>query len=593
MKKEVVIGILLIVLLINLVSAFSFSDFFDKITGQVIRRSEPRCSDSDGGLDFNVKGTVTYKSWFRERTYEDKCRWGKVIEYYCENDRKRYTRYNCAAGCEEGVCEPEQFEQGPYNPGLRVLEFNYEDGEKIRTAIWYPTEEEPKDFSYMMMFKSKVAFNSEIAPAPEVGYPMIIYAHGFYSSGYDNAIQAEYLASNGYIVVAPDYHDVDFLTGDPVGMPFNRIPQQHVYGYEEETGSRWGGRFRQMMSRESMQMMINTMRSWQTMFDINESEYDENLFYNSLEESRLGPTRFVIDTMLEDDYFSQYIDEGKIGMFGHSMGCLTSLGLIGTWDDESLYDERIKAVVLLAPAGIDNSSNIKIPTMTIIGEKDMIMTGVFPGISSEDVPSEEMLSPLITYYEAKGSKYFIVLNAFMPELPEQLSMDHYMLTDAVAMGTPLYIAREKEPWARLVSEHLLAFFKKNIDGVEPNPIEQIDLEKYNDTISKYRKNEAPVWSLLGGAVASGNSLDITATDPEGSKIEYEFASSPTLQGASINEEAGRVYFEWNPSLNTAGDYEVTIIASDEPVEGIGYLEEDSLADISGSEIRKTITITIP
>ena len=73
-----------------------------------------------------------------------------------------------------------------------------------------------------------------------------------------------------------------------------------------------------------------------------------------------------------------------------------------------------------------------------------------------------------------------------------MSMDHFAVTNMVALFTPLYEARENVPMARVVTEHLLAFFDKNLRGItEPDPIAEENLDKYvaDNVVREYRINE--------------------------------------------------------------------------------------------------------
>lgn len=67
----------------------------------------PECTDSDGGKDVLVKGTVRDGS----ASYTDRCRDSlSVYEYYCENYTARNETRDCPAGygCVDGACMPGQ-----------------------------------------------------------------------------------------------------------------------------------------------------------------------------------------------------------------------------------------------------------------------------------------------------------------------------------------------------------------------------------------------------------------------------------------------------------------------------------------------------
>lgn len=73
------------------------------------------CTDSDGGLNYNIKGAVT-ANWAGElvsemHTYEDWCDGSSVVENYCSTDlvpgmnAAAGTSYVCPNGCSDGACK--------------------------------------------------------------------------------------------------------------------------------------------------------------------------------------------------------------------------------------------------------------------------------------------------------------------------------------------------------------------------------------------------------------------------------------------------------------------------------------------------------
>lgn len=66
-----------------------------------------KCADSDGGIEYNVYGEVTY----RNSLYKDSCVMvNSVKEYYCKlytgTYYPTYVMHKCPNGCEDGVCKP-------------------------------------------------------------------------------------------------------------------------------------------------------------------------------------------------------------------------------------------------------------------------------------------------------------------------------------------------------------------------------------------------------------------------------------------------------------------------------------------------------
>lgn len=78
-------------------------------SGKVIRKviyslnvtAAPSCTDSDGGLNYYQKGTVTYDG----KTNTDTCsESGYLFEQYCLNNNPVQATYWCPYGCQDGAC---------------------------------------------------------------------------------------------------------------------------------------------------------------------------------------------------------------------------------------------------------------------------------------------------------------------------------------------------------------------------------------------------------------------------------------------------------------------------------------------------------
>lgn len=256
------------------------------------------------------------------------------------------------------ACSPPAAEIGPhqFNVGFAIYDFTYTnpEGEEevVTTAVWYPTKQEPSSYTYNNGLTSSVAFDA--VPDEENGpYPLMIFNHGAYASGIESLHFTERLASEGFIVAAPDF--IDTLPPDfTEQIAFNRIK-----------GDEGVAQPRAVL--EVVDDFVEMMNA------------DREAFLSYLERFRLKKAGFVIDEMLElnqdsDSAFYNLIDEDAIGMSGHSLGGLTTLGVIGAHPDESMKDERIKAAILLsAPAYPfeDNIGQIHIPIMIMHGDHDL------------------------------------------------------------------------------------------------------------------------------------------------------------------------------------------------------------------------------
>tara|TARA_Y100000034_G_C6866593_1_gene395076 strand:+ start:176 stop:1618 length:1443 start_codon:yes stop_codon:yes gene_type:complete len=81
------------------------------------QQSVPSCSDSDGGLDFYEKGSISGPKFtgkeediVSSKTYEDSCTTKgdmNQLEYYCDSGLIVSVSHWCSQGCSDGACLPE------------------------------------------------------------------------------------------------------------------------------------------------------------------------------------------------------------------------------------------------------------------------------------------------------------------------------------------------------------------------------------------------------------------------------------------------------------------------------------------------------
>ena len=175
---------------------------------------------------------------------------------------------------------------GPYGVGVEsavfvdharsTMPYGTYDGSDVRTLdveIWYPA--------------NTGQGLTEVRDAPIAGgtFPLVVRAHGLGGRRRDAVYLTAFLASYGYIVVAPDF-------------PLSRL---------------------------------DTPALIPTYFDIAEQPRDLS---------------YLIDVLLGYDPLRGHIDPARIGSLGHSLGGLTVL--LQGYDNE-LRDARVRAVAALAP----------------------------------------------------------------------------------------------------------------------------------------------------------------------------------------------------------------------------------------------------
>lgn len=111
MKKGTIIIIFLVVFLIGVL--------FARFSGMVVT-SINTCYDSDGGKNYNAKGTVQgvyYLFMKEEYTEEDYCEGNNLIEHYCVDEGMhsymKKEEYVCDIGCRDGICIEEGLRKIP------------------------------------------------------------------------------------------------------------------------------------------------------------------------------------------------------------------------------------------------------------------------------------------------------------------------------------------------------------------------------------------------------------------------------------------------------------------------------------------------
>ncbi len=336
---------------------------------------------------------------------------------------------------------------GQYQAGLRIEQAEYVTPaghtETLTMAVWYPTLEAESLFTYEVeqAYTSHVTFE---APLAEQGgpFPLVIYSHGLFSSGYSLAIFGEHLARHGFVMVAPDYIDTmapDFT--QPIA--FSRIE---------------GGR------ADPAIRVFAAAHEW-----IEPMNADPSLLLAYLAEHRLGQTRFVLDQALawnmdaESPYF-QAIDPNRIGIVGWSLGGLTALGLVGAHPDPAVRDTRIRAALLLSAPPYpfqDTLDNIGAPIMLMTGDQDEANVG-------PEYPRR------LVYDNAPAPKYHLVLD----------NTTHYDFGNRPASNLPLDEAIAAIPGLNAIAEYGLAFLEAYV-GQDASAVARLDashpaLEAYEE-----------------------------------------------------------------------------------------------------------------
>lgn len=370
-----------------------------------------------------------------------------------------------------------------FHVGLRIADFecNHPNGEKelVTVALWYPTEEEPQPFTYHTErdYVSSVALNASAARKGSP-YPLIVFAHGAYGSGYNSAFFMEYLARHGYVCAAADYQDT-IPPGYKRQIAFSRIK-----------GGNTGNPLRVLAIAGRFAR------------DMNESR---DFFLSYLAERRLQHTSFVIDEMIGlnvDPYssFHQTIKENAIGICGHSLGGLTALGKIGAHPAGKFRDDRIKAALIFSASGYPFEStldNIHVPVMLMVGDDDA------PSLRPE-------LPRRIIYDRANAPRFYLVLK----------DATHFTFGNRGCGQLPLDQAVKKNSKISAICRYGLAFFDKYVRG--------------NASASGQLGKPDPAWAYYAKEEKAGERLEWGKEPPPGTGgpggIRKEFRERRETEG---------------------------------------------------------------
>lgn len=206
------------------------------------------------------------------------------------------------------------FARGRHPVGVKSTEIKYQNGERsVPLEYWYPALDTyaGKDIDPVQQDKYAMApgfpenLQSAVRNAEAINtqLPLIIFSHGFAGHRRQTTHLCTHLASHGYLVVAPDH--VGNTLMDIMGL----VGQMQKKGFA------------------SMATLFQSFKD--------NRPKDASQCINEALSGKLGLK----------------VDPDRIGICGHSFGGWTSLAT-------TLADERISAIVPLAPAGGQSSHSI-------------------------------------------------------------------------------------------------------------------------------------------------------------------------------------------------------------------------------------------
>ncbi len=244
-----------------------------------------------------------------------------------------------------------------------------EQSKKKRFAIEDENAPEPRKTKSGKLYQPNV----EIWLPPEFQsteqkWPLIIFSHGFGGCSKQSTFLTQYLADNGYIVIAPDHADAD------------------------------------CRKRLGLDLGLQEMRAGKSLRPEKPFRNPE-LWTDQTEADRKDDILFALSSMLDDRQYASYIDKDRIGLMGHSLGGYTVLGMAGAWP--SWKDKRFKAVLALSPyvepyLRIGAMRKIGVPVMYQGGTRDV---GITPSLKRAGGAYAQTHEPKY-YIEYLGANHF-------------------------------------------------------------------------------------------------------------------------------------------------------------------------------------------
>jgi predicted dienelactone hydrolase len=273
----------------------------------------------------------------------------------------------------------------------------------LTTAVWYPSQDSTAAYNYRKEIVDGVAVQGRVAEE-DGPYPLLIFAHGFGSCGLQAVFLTEHLASQGYIVAAPDFHDGEAHFCTIKGGVADRRLTGILRSLREFRGER-------IKLAEFRPDGVSALIDW-----------------------------FADSNSNPDSPFFQAVDLERIGVFGHSFGGWTATVVAGAM--EEYYDPRVKAIVSLAgqvgPLTKQDFSQIKIPSLYMYGVRDATDFGV----------SDQRRR--VAYDWSGTPKHLITIK----------NANHFIFTDRQACGEygTLSDCQDKSEAVQLINTYITSFF---------------------------------------------------------------------------------------------------------------------------------------
>ncbi|MFJ5537589.1 alpha/beta hydrolase family protein [Vreelandella titanicae] len=290
--------------------------------------------------------------------------------------------------CAEINIENENYDS--YYIGYKKIEIESNaTGEEFPIAFVYPTKE-PSELVEFGPFEMELSIGSEVAQGE---FPLVIISHGSGGTSLGHRSIAFALVKQGFIVAMPQHPENNYQNNSAAGTVKN-----------------WNNRPKHISS--------------------------------------------VIDALLSNPELSRHIDAEKVAVIGHSAGGYTALAVAGgkantghiielcetnpmlnepfcglvkenkmkSVEIQNPRDERVKAIVLMAPVGIlfqskDSLAQVEIPTLLLRAEKDNELTEPY---HSEIIARNYKDKSMLTYRTVENAGHYSFITPFPEAIISEL-----------------------------------------------------------------------------------------------------------------------------------------------------------------------------
>jgi predicted dienelactone hydrolase len=314
-----------------------------------------------------------------------------------------------------------------YNAGFQELVYN-----KNKIALWYPSEAKEQEISYWK-WNGSAAENSTF---PKGVFPLLIFSHGMEGSMYNQYYLAEYMARNGYIVVAIEHDDKAYTFQTLVDRP--------------------------ILIKKAIDLILNDSK-------IN-THIDPNKI-GMLGHSLGGYTSFVIAGSEPD--FSNHPSLSGLPNF------LKKFYIKFRNFDNNFYDSRVKAIAVLAPGlgslfNKESLSKVSIPVLIIEAEKDEVVLDGSASLYKNNLPKK----PKFTVLNGAGHYSFLPLcNEYLQKNFAEICSDPEISRKALH---------------EIIQQQVLSFFNEALNSAHIHQIKtNINGITYYEE-AKFKRNEIAV-----------------------------------------------------------------------------------------------------